>query len=60
MEKPNTENKPAPKPTGPVEYTGEGFMDYNELVKIIECYQQRHKLCEDVDYMEQISGISKL
>lgn len=61
MEKPTTETKPAPKKVeGDVEYTGEGFMDYSELIKIIENYQQRHKLCEDVDYMEQLSGEFKL
>lgn len=39
-------------------YTGEGFMNYDELVNIVVKYQQRHKMCEEVDYMEQISGSS--
>lgn len=42
--------------TTKIEYTGAGFMDYKQLMKIVSHYQQRHKLCEEVDFMEKISG----
>lgn len=37
------------------EFTGEGFMSYDELVKIIKAYQQRH-FAEDVDCLEKLGG----
>lgn len=37
------------------EFTGEGFMNYDDLVKIIKAYQQRH-FSEDVDCIEKLGG----
>lgn len=33
------------------EFTGEGFMNYDDLVKIVKAYQQRH-FAEDIDCIE--------
>ena len=37
------------------EFTGEGFMNYDDLVKIVKSYQQR-TFCEDVDVLRQLGG----
>ena len=37
------------------EFTGEGFMNYDDLVKIVKAYQQRH-FSEDVDQVEKLGG----
>jgi hypothetical protein len=37
------------------EFTGEGFMNYDDLVKIVKEYQQR-TFAEDVDFLEKIGG----
>lgn len=38
-----------------MEFTGEGFMPYQDLVNIIKAYQQRH-FCEDVDTLQKLGG----
>lgn len=40
------------------EFTGEGFMSYDDLVSIVKAYQQR-QFCEDVDIIKKIGGKSK-
>jgi hypothetical protein len=37
------------------QYTGEGFMSYDDLVSIVQAYQQR-VFCEDVDTIKKIGG----
>jgi len=37
------------------EFTGEGYMNYDDLVKIVKAYQQRH-FSEDVDALEKLGG----
>lgn len=37
------------------EFTGEGFMNYDDLVKIVKSYQQR-TFCEDVDVLQKLGG----
>lgn len=37
------------------EFTGEGFMNYDDLVKIVKEYQQR-TFAEDVDFLEKLGG----
>lgn len=58
MEKPSTSQRQ----TGPkkvddeVKFTGGNFMNYDDLVAIVQAYQQRQKLCEDVDELEKQGG----
>lgn len=40
------------------EFTGEGFMDYGDLVKIVKSYQQR-TFCEDVEVLKKLGGNTK-
>lgn len=42
-----------------IEANERDFMDCQDLQLITQQYQQRCNLCEDVDYLEKISGISK-
>jgi len=37
-------------------YTGEGFMPYENLVEMVTNYQTRQVLCEDVDSLEKQGG----
>ena len=41
------------------EFTGEGFRNYDDLVKIVKSYQQR-TFCEDVDVLKQLGGSQKI
>ena len=42
------------------EYTGAGFIPIDDLVTCVTKWQQRQKLCEDVDYLEEKGGIGWL
>lgn len=39
-------------------YTGAGFIPVEDLVDIVQAWQQRKVLCEDVDLLERKGGMS--
>lgn len=59
MEKPNKDQDIVDEAA--TKYTGGNFMNYDHLIAIVKAYQQRQKLCEDVDELEKQGGkIKKL
>lgn len=60
MEKPNNGNQEGEVDEAALKYTGGDFMNYDDLIRIVSSYQQRHKLCEDVDELEKQGGSFKI
>ena len=42
-----------------LQFKGQGFMDYDQLVNIVKAYQQRH-FCEDVEAVKKAGGKQNL